>query len=61
MEYKMKKPEFLDVSYDLRNNEKAGFYRGAGHAAKVGKKDCTSYDPMPPKKEIKKVPRSYEN
>lgn len=61
MQHKLYKPEFIDVPYDMRNNEKAGFVKGVGHKAKVGSRDCTSYDPMPPKKAVKKVPRDYEN
>ena len=56
-------PEFAEVdkpSYDQRNYSNAGKFRGVGERGKTGLKDCSSYDPMPPKKMRMKVPRDHE-
>ncbi len=56
-------PEFSDPNkpaYDYRNYECAGKYRGVGQAGKVGMKNTTSIEPMPPVQNCIKVPRDQD-
>lgn len=57
------KPDYAEANkpaYDYRNFSDAGKFRGVGQAGKVGKKTCSSHDPMPPKKAQMKVPRDHK-
>lgn len=59
----IKRPDFSEPnapSYDYRNMEDAGKFRGVGQAGKVGLKNSTSIDAMPPQKKTIKVPRDHE-
>ncbi len=56
----LKRPEFLsEVPYDYRNMEKAGPFAGVGERGKVGSKNSTSIDAMPPNKKCIYVPRDH--
>ncbi|CAB4126537.1 hypothetical protein UFOVP80_29 [uncultured Caudovirales phage] len=54
------RPEYFDESYDYRNIENVGKFRGIGHSAKVGLHHAESTDAMPPEKMKMKVPRDHE-
>lgn len=57
----IERPEFADVPYDYRNQEKAGRYRGVGKTGKVGKMGSSmDKNPMPPEKHVMGVPRDHE-
>jgi len=59
----IKKPDFSEPdlpAYDYRNMEDAGKYRGVGQAGKVGLRQSTSINAMPPEKGKMKVPRDHE-
>ena len=59
----VERPDFSEPNkpaYDHRNYECAGKYRGVGEAGKVGKKNPSSIEPMPPEKKKMKVPRDHE-
>jgi len=57
---KLKRPEFLsEVPYDYRNIENAGPFDGVGERGKVGSKNSTSIDAMPPNKKTTYVPRDH--
>lgn len=56
----MDKPEFIKVSYDYRNMEDAGKFRGVGMPFKMGSRMSTSIDAAPPEKHIMKVPRDHQ-
>ena len=56
---KLNRPEFIDVPYDYRSVEYAGPFNGVGEAGKVGLKNSTSIDAMPPEKKTIKVPRDH--
>ena len=54
------KPKFFDEPYDYRNIENVGEYRGVGQAGKIGMRNSTSIDAMPPKKSDMLVPRDHK-
>lgn len=59
----IKRPDFSkpdQPSYDYRNYECAGQFRGVGQAGKVGLINPQSIDPMPPENMKIKVPRDHE-
>ena len=56
----LKKPAFYDEAYDYRNIEEVGEYRGVGEAGKVGLKNSSSIDAMPPEKKTIRVPRDHK-
>lgn len=56
----LKRPDFFNEPYDYRNFEVGGKYRGVGEAGKVGSKDSTSVDAMPPKEIKMNVPRDHK-
>lgn len=55
----MKDPKFFNETYDYRNIENAGKYRGVGQAGKVGSRMSNSIDAMPPEKKSRYVPRDH--
>ncbi len=59
----IKRPDFteaMEPSYDYRNFENAGKFRGVGQAGKVGLKNGGGIDAMPPNKEKTRVRRDHE-
>ena len=56
----LRDPAFYRESYDYRNIENAGHYRGIGSAGKVGSKASSSIDAMPPEKKHLAVPRDHK-
>lgn len=59
----IKRPDFSEPNepaYDYRNMEDAGKFRGVGEAGKVGSKQSSSLNAMPPEKMKTKVPRDHE-
>lgn len=55
----MEKPKFFDEAYDYRNLENVGHFRGVGEAGKVGGKNPTSVNPMPPSPNKRYVARDH--
>lgn len=56
-------PKFIkadEPTYDYRNMEKAGQYRGVGHPGKVGHFHSTGIDAMPPEPKKSRVRRDHE-
>lgn len=56
----LKDPKFYRESYDYRNVEGAGQYRGVGQAGKVGLMKSNSIDAMPTEGQIMQVPCYHE-
>lgn len=59
----VKRPDFTEAeepTYDYRNMENAGKFRGIGQRGKVGSKGTTSIDTMPPKARNPRVRRDHE-
>lgn len=59
----VKRPDFTEANmptYDYRNMEKAGKYRGVGQRGKVGLDKSMSIDAMPMKPVKSKVRRDHE-
>lgn len=53
-------PKFFNEPYDYRNIENVGEYCGVGEAGKVGMRNSTSIDAMPPTKKTMLVPRDHK-
>jgi hypothetical protein len=56
----LSEPKFFQESYDYRNKENAGQYRGVGERGKVGTHATSSIDAMPPLKKEMRVPRDHQ-
>lgn len=54
------KPEFIDTTYDYRNYECAGKFRGIGEAGKTGKRNSDSLNAMPKESVKSNVRRDHD-
>ena len=54
------KPKFFNEPYDYRNIENAGHYCGVGERGKVGSRESSSIEAMPPKQKKMQVPRDHK-
>lgn len=55
----LEEPKFFNETYDYRNIENVGKYRGVGQAGKVGLMASQSIEAMPPTKKTIRVPRDH--